>query len=49
MGAKTISVVIKGDKKNERDENFFVKLSSAENAMISDAQAKGLILNDDRR
>ena len=46
---KTISVVIKGDTKKERDESFYVDLFNADNASIADARARGRIQNDDRR
>lgn len=40
-------VLINGDSLNEANETFFVNLSSAINATISDTQALGVILNDD--
>jgi hypothetical protein len=46
---KTITVVVKGDKKKESNETFFVNLSDpSSNALISDAQGIGTILDDDR-
>ena len=46
---KTITVSVKGDKKYEPDEYFFVNLSGASsNALISDSQGIGWILNDDK-
>lgn len=42
-----ISVAIKGDRKRERDETFFVQLSNAVGAEISDGVATVTILNDD--
>jgi hypothetical protein len=46
---KTITVSVKGDKKNEPDEWFAVDLSGASsNALISDPQGIGWILNDDK-
>lgn len=41
-------VIINGDNLNEPDEIFKVNLSTPINATISDAQAFGTILNDDR-
>jgi hypothetical protein len=46
---KTISVTIKGDTKKEGKENFYVDLFNAQNATLADAEASGVILNDDRR
>jgi sugar lactone lactonase YvrE len=45
--AKTVTVTIRGDKTREPDETFFVNLLNATNAVISDRQALGRILNDD--
>lgn len=44
---KSVTVVINGDKKKEKNEYFYVTLSSAINATISTAQATGSIWNDD--
>ena len=44
---KTISVPVKGDTLVEPDETFFVNLSGATVATISDAQGQGTIVNDD--
>ena len=44
---KTISVTINGDSKFEADEIFFLNLSNATNASISDVQGVGTITNDD--
>lgn len=44
---KTIVVSITGDKKKEKDETFFVKLSGPSNATIADGQGRGTITNDD--
>jgi hypothetical protein len=45
---KTFTVVIKGDKKKEADEYFYVLLSnSSSNALIDYAYGLGTILNDD--
>jgi hypothetical protein len=45
---KTITIKVKGDRKQEADETFFVNLFGvSSNAMILDAQGIGTILNDD--
>jgi large repetitive protein len=44
---KTFTVQIKGDKKKEAKEAFFVKLRSPLNAALGTAQGTGTILNDD--
>src|SRR5262249_40822439 len=47
--SKTISVTIKGDRKKEADETFYVLLSAASsNATIDNAYGWGTIVNDDR-
>ena len=43
----TISVTIIGDSVAEPDETFFVNLSNADGATITDGQGVGTILNDD--
>jgi Calx-beta domain/FG-GAP-like repeat len=45
---KTITVVVKGDRKLEFDETFLVNLNGATNAAITDGQGIGTILNDDK-
>jgi hypothetical protein len=45
--SKTITVPVNGDITNEPNETFFVNLSNAVNATISDNQGLGVILNDD--
>jgi probable HAF family extracellular repeat protein len=45
--SKTISIVVKGDRKRESSETFFVNLSGAFGALILDGQGFGTILNDD--
>ncbi len=45
--SKTITVTVRGDKKSEPDETFFVNLFSVQGASIDDSQALGTILNDD--
>jgi probable HAF family extracellular repeat protein len=47
--SKTITVVVKGDKRAEANETFFVSLSSAISALIQNGQGIGTILDDDRR
>jgi hypothetical protein len=45
---KTITVTVKGDKKREADETFFVDLSGpSTNALVSVPRGVGTILNDD--
>ncbi|HVJ83443.1 MAG TPA: FG-GAP-like repeat-containing protein [Planctomycetia bacterium] len=46
--SKTITVNVRGDKKREPDESFFVNLSGASaNAVLADSQGVGTIVNDD--
>jgi Calx-beta domain-containing protein/VCBS repeat protein len=45
----TITVTVLGDTKKEANETFFVNLSGATNATISDSQGLGTIVNDDGR
>ncbi len=45
--SKTVSVNVKGDKRFEPDEYFYVNLSNPTNASISDGQGVGTILTDD--
>ena len=45
--SKTITITVKGDKKQEADESFFVSLSRAVGADLDDNQGEGRILNDD--
>ena len=44
---KTITVQVKGDRKKEANETFFLNLSGVLNAAILDGQGLGTILNDD--
>ncbi|MGL4400502.1 MAG: Calx-beta domain-containing protein [Luteolibacter sp.] len=44
---KTFSVTVNGDTSFEADETFFLNLSGATNATISDNQGLGTITNDD--
>ena len=46
---QTITILVKGDTTTEQAETFFVNLSAAKNATISDAQGVGTITNDDRQ
>lgn len=43
----TFDVTVNGDTIVELDENFFVNLSNASNATVSDGQGQGTIQNDD--
>jgi probable HAF family extracellular repeat protein len=43
----TISIVVKGDRKREADETFFLNLTGALGAVLQDGQGKGTIRNDD--
>jgi hypothetical protein len=44
---RTVTITVKGDKKREADESFFVNLSRSVGADIDDGQGEGRILNDD--
>lgn len=44
---KSVTVTVNGDTLEEADETFFVNLSGATNATISDNQGVGTITNDD--
>ena len=44
---KTLTIDVVGDLRFEPDETFFIDLTSATNATISDNQGKGTIVNDD--
>jgi uncharacterized protein YjiK len=44
---RPVTVMVNGDGTDEPDETFFVNLSNAVNAPISDDQGAGTILNDD--
>jgi len=45
--SKSVTVQVKGDTIREPDERFFVRLTNATNAIITDSQGVGLIDNDD--
>jgi hypothetical protein len=44
----TIPVTVRGDRKREADETFFLTLSGASNASLIDGKATATIRNDDR-
>ncbi len=46
---KTITVVVRGDRKREKRETFFVELSGATNSTLGDDEGVGTIRNDDKR
>ncbi len=46
--SKTITVAVNGDAQSESDETFFVNLTGATNATVSDGQGVGTITNDDQ-
>jgi hypothetical protein len=43
-----IYVTVRGDRKREPDELFYVNLSNATGAAIADGQGAGTIRNDDK-
>jgi hypothetical protein len=43
-----VNVTVKGDTLKEANETFYVNLSNATNAIISDPQGVGIIIDDDR-
>ena len=45
--SKIITITIKGDTKKEKDETFYVRLSGAVGATITDSQGVGTIVNND--
>lgn len=45
---RTISVPVRGDRRDERNEAFFVDLSNATNASIADGQGRATIRDNDR-
>ncbi len=45
--SKPVSILVKGDTRDELDETFFVELSNATSAVITDGHAVGTILDDD--
>ncbi len=45
--AKTVTVAVRGDRRSEPAETFFVNLFRPANATVADRQGRGTILNDD--
>lgn len=45
---KTIAVPIRSDRRNERNEVFFVGLSGEPAVIIADTSGKGMIIDNDR-
>jgi hypothetical protein len=45
--AQTVAVPIKGDRRAERNETFFVNLSGATNTTIVDPQGRATIVDND--
>jgi hypothetical protein len=45
--SKTLRISIKGDRRRERNETFFVNLKAPTNAVLAKAMGTGTILNDD--
>ena len=45
--SRAIDVSVKGDRKREADETFFVDLMNPVNAVIADGRGTGTIRNDD--
>ncbi len=45
--SKTISIQVRGDTTFESNETFFVNIVGAVNAMVTDSQGLGTIINDD--
>jgi hypothetical protein len=45
--AKTVAVKVKGDKRSEGNETFFVKLGDPTNATVGDGSGKATIVDDD--
>src|SRR5688500_4429790 len=46
--AATLVVQVKGDRRREADQDFFVNLTDAVGALTPGGQGRGTILNDDR-
>jgi large repetitive protein len=42
-----VSVRVRGDRRRERNETFFVRLSRPVTATIADGRGRGVIVNDD--
>jgi hypothetical protein len=45
--SKTVTVSVRGDRTQEADETFFLKLANSQGATIADGQGLGTIQNDD--
>lgn len=45
----TVTVRVRGDRRKEKDETFFVRLLHARGARVDDRWGKGTIVNDDER
>jgi hypothetical protein len=45
---RTIEVTVRGDRKREPDEVFYMNLANPSSATISDGQGVGTLRNDDR-
>lgn len=45
---RTIDVTVRGDRKREPDEVFYVNLANPSGATIADGQGVGTLRNDDR-
>ncbi len=46
--SKTVAVAVKGDRKFEWQEVFYLNLSGAAGAFVVNSQGTGVIRNDDR-
>ena len=46
--SKTLAVTVKGDRKSEAQEVFYVNLSGASGAFLAASQGAGVVRNDDR-
>ena len=47
MTKKTVTIKVSGDKKDENNEVFFLKLTDPKAASLDDSKGKGTIKNDD--
>ena len=45
--AKTVNIVVKGDRAKEANETMFLSLFQATNAGIGDPNGSGVVRNDD--
>jgi endoglucanase len=46
--SKTVTVSVKGDRKFEWEEVFYLNLSGASGAFVASSQGTGVVRNDDR-